>query len=74
MFGSGIIDAAIGLIFVFIFVSLVASSAIEGIEGVLKTRAMDLEKGLREILDDPEAKGKTKESLRSSTDRFAVRR
>ena len=60
MFGSVIIDVAIGLIFVFVFVSLIASSVAEGIEGILKTRAMDLEKGIREILNDPKGK-KTKE-------------
>jgi hypothetical protein len=53
MFGSGIIDAVIGTIFIFIFVSLVATSAIEGIEGILKTRAKDLEKGIRNVLNDP---------------------
>jgi hypothetical protein len=53
MFGSGIIDAVIGTIFIFVFVSLVATSAIEGIEGILKTRAKDLEKGIRNVLDDP---------------------
>jgi hypothetical protein len=61
MFDSGIIDAAIGLVFVFVFVSLVASSVAEGIEGILKTRAMDLEKGIREILSDPNGTGKTKD-------------
>jgi hypothetical protein len=60
MFGSAIIDVAIGLVFVFTFVSLVASSAAEGIEGILKTRAMDLEKGIREILSDGGGKGMTK--------------
>jgi hypothetical protein len=60
MFGSAIIDVAIGLVFVFVFVSLVASSVAEGIEGILKTRAMDLEKGIREILNDPTGEGMTK--------------
>lgn len=60
MFGSVIFDVAIGLVFVFVFVSLIASSVAEGIEGILKTRAMDLEKGIREILNDPKGE-KTKE-------------
>ena len=44
MFGLGVIDAVIGTMFIFTFVSLVASSAMEGIEGVLE----DSRQGSRE--------------------------
>jgi hypothetical protein len=50
MFGSTILDVAIGLVFVFLLCSLVASAVREGIEAWTKTRASQLEAGLREIL------------------------
>jgi hypothetical protein len=57
MFGSAALDVAIGAIFFFLFVSLMCSAIREGIESVLKMRALDLERGIREILNDP--KGET---------------
>ncbi len=52
MFNSNILDVAIGLIFVFLTLSLVCSAANEGIESFLKQRAKNLEKGIRELLGD----------------------
>ena len=52
MFGSEIVDVAIGLVLVFLFLSLVCSSAREAIETVLKDRARDLENGIGEMLND----------------------
>jgi hypothetical protein len=60
MFGSNVFDVAIGLCFVFLLLSLICSSANELIEMKLKNRAADLEKGISELLGDPE---KTKEFL-----------
>ena len=61
MFGSETLDAAIGLIFLFLLLSLVSSSIREAFETVLHDRARDLEKGIREILQDPEGGAIVKE-------------
>ncbi len=50
MFGSEILDVAIGLIMVFLVLSLICSSAREAVETVFKHRAKDLERGIREML------------------------
>jgi hypothetical protein len=52
MFGSEMLDIAIGMIFVYLLLSLICSSVNELIERQLKNRATDLERGLRELLDD----------------------
>ncbi len=53
MFGSTVIDIAIGLVFVYLLLSLVCSAVNEIIERSVKWRASDLEKGLKELLRDP---------------------
>ena len=57
MFGSEILDVAIGVMFVFLLVSLIASAVREGIEAWMKSRATHLEQGIRELLHDPRATG-----------------
>jgi len=52
MFGSTILEVAIGLSLLFLMMSLVASAVREGIEGVIKARAVNLERGIRALLDD----------------------
>lgn len=52
MFGSETLDAAIGLVFLFLLLSLVCSSMQEAIETVLKYRARDLHRGIVEMLRD----------------------
>jgi hypothetical protein len=52
MFGSEILEVAIGVIFVFILVSIICSAIREGIETWLKTRSAYLEYGIRELLHD----------------------
>lgn len=59
MFGSAILDTAIGIIFVFCLLSLVASALREMIEAFLQMRAAQLERGLRELLADPDGTGAT---------------
>jgi hypothetical protein len=54
MFGSNILDAAIGLLFVYVVLSLICSAAHELLEAVLRYRASDLEHGLRELLESGE--------------------
>jgi hypothetical protein len=53
MFGSDILDIVIGMIFVFLMLSLVCSGANEFIEALLKNRAKYLERGIGELLGDP---------------------
>jgi hypothetical protein len=57
MFGSEMLDIAIGMIFVYLLLSLICSSVNELIERQLKNRAKDLEAGLRELLDDKTGTG-----------------
>jgi len=52
MFNSGILDVAIGLIFVYSLLSLVCTAINEMIEARLKMRSIDLERGIREMLED----------------------
>jgi hypothetical protein len=56
MFGSQILEVAIGVIFVFTLVSIICSAIREGLEAWLKTRAAFLEHGIRELLHDKDAK------------------
>ena len=52
MFGSQVIDVAIGMIFVYLLLSLVCSAANELIETILKNRAKKLEEGIRSLLNN----------------------
>jgi hypothetical protein len=54
MFGSDVLDVGIGMALLFLMMSLIATAVREAIEGYMKTRSTDLEKGLREMLDDRE--------------------
>ncbi len=53
MFGSEPLDVGIGVSLFFLLVSLICSAVREAIETVMRSRARDLERGLREMLDDP---------------------
>jgi hypothetical protein len=57
MFGSAILDTAIGLIFVFLVISLVVSAANELLAALFKWRAENLVLGIRELLEDSSATG-----------------
>src|SRR5258708_1273562 len=52
MFGSTILDAAIGLVFIYLLASLVISAANEIIAGIFKSRAKNLWKGIQQLLQD----------------------
>ncbi|HSR93024.1 MAG TPA: hypothetical protein VLK88_17090 [Gemmatimonadales bacterium] len=54
MFGSTILDVAIGMIFVYLLISLICSALNEYIESKLKNRSKDLEKGIANLLGDPQ--------------------
>jgi hypothetical protein len=60
MLGSEVLDAAIGVIFVFLLVSMISSAIREGLEALLKTRATHLEEGIRILLHDTAGTGLAK--------------
>jgi hypothetical protein len=47
-----LLDIAIGLIFVYLLLSLISSSLNEGLETIVRNRANDLETGIRNLLGD----------------------
>src|SRR2546421_9686808 len=53
MFGSDMLDVAIGIAFVYLLVSLLCSAIVEAAEAILKRRSQDLERGIGELLRDP---------------------
>lgn len=60
MFGSEILDVAIGLILVYLLLSLICSAIREGLESLTKMRAVGLERGIRELLQDLQGNGLAK--------------
>lgn len=60
MFGSEILDVAIGMALLFLLLSLVCSAIREAIEAFMRTRSMHLERGIRELLADPKGRGLAK--------------
>lgn len=60
MFGSEILNVAIGLILVYLLLSLICSAIREGLEGIFKTRASALERGIRQLLHDSQGCGLAK--------------
>jgi hypothetical protein len=52
MFGSALLEVAIGLIFVYLILSLLSSAIAEGIESILKRRSSDLKQGITELLSE----------------------
>ena len=57
MWGSEILDVAIGMVLIFLLLSVISSAIREAIETVLKTRSVNLEAGIRELLNDPRGIG-----------------
>ncbi len=60
MFGSDILETAIGLSLIYLVLSSVCSAGRELIEAIIKTRAVGLERGIAELLQDPSGTGLTK--------------
>src|SRR3954470_17770089 len=54
MLGSDMLEMGIGVSLFFLLVSLLCSAVRERIETAMKTRARDLDRGLRSLLDDPQ--------------------
>lgn len=59
MFDSEILDVVIGMVFIFLLLSLICSAVNEIIEAKLKNRAGDLERGIKELLNDQSGTGLT---------------
>ena len=57
------VDVAIGLIFVFFILAIVCSGINEAVASLLRWRAQMLERGLWELLRDPDAGEKADEAL-----------
>src|SRR6201986_1812878 len=53
MFGSTILDVAIGLIFSFLAISLFTSATVEAINSLLQLRAVNLKSGIMALVNDP---------------------
>lgn len=61
MFDSAIFEVALGLLFIYLLLSLVCSALNEMLAGWLSMRAKNLEQGIRNILDDPEGSALARE-------------
>jgi len=55
MFGSAMLEVAIGLVFVFMLVSIMMTALQEAIEGFLRQRASDLESAIMQIMQGDQA-------------------
>ena len=60
MFGSTILDVAIGVIFSFLAVSLFTSATVEAINSLLQLRAVNLKSGIMALVNDPSFDGLAK--------------
>ncbi|HEV8042481.1 MAG TPA: hypothetical protein VGP62_26625 [Bryobacteraceae bacterium] len=58
MLQSGVLDVAIGLIFVYLLLALICTTINEWLAGILKTRPLMLEKGIANLLQGVTAEGK----------------
>ncbi|MEM9775049.1 MAG: hypothetical protein AAF902_10740 [Chloroflexota bacterium] len=54
MFGSATLEIAIGMIFIFLLLSLVCSTVNEWIASIFNLRGKTLQSGIRRLLEDPE--------------------
>src|SRR5436190_7506352 len=57
MFNSAVIDTAIGVVFVYLLLSLICSAVGEAIESIMRNRAADLERGIKELVTDEKTIG-----------------
>src|SRR2546426_11145958 len=73
MFNSQILDVAIGMIFVYLLLSLICSAANELVELFLKKRARQLERGLYELLTTDTGRKTTLERIFKPIGEFFAR-
>ena len=63
MFGSGVLEIAIGMLFIYLLLSTISSALNEWIGGLTASRSRSLQAGVRNLLNDPKGKGLAKEVL-----------
>jgi hypothetical protein len=61
MWGSTILDVAVGVVFGFLAISLFTSAAVEAINSFFKLRATNLKSGVQALLNDPNFTGLAKQ-------------
>jgi hypothetical protein len=61
MFGSEVLEVGVGVTLILLFISLICTAAREALEIGLRTRAADLERGIRELLKDRDGTGITRD-------------
>lgn len=61
MLGSTVLETVIGVVLIFLVMSLLCSAIREAWEAVFKQRALDLERGIRELLHDRHGDGLARE-------------
>jgi hypothetical protein len=61
MFGSQILDVVIGIVFIYLLLSLICSALNEFVSRIFSMRAKSLEEGIRNLLNDPEFTGYAKD-------------
>ncbi|HVF43107.1 MAG TPA: hypothetical protein VM936_08855 [Pyrinomonadaceae bacterium] len=71
LFGSTALEVAVGMIFVYLLLSLLCSAVVEYIEAKLNYRARDLERGLRLLLDQKVPKELSYKKLGTTTNTVA---
>ncbi|MBC7931315.1 MAG: hypothetical protein H7Z38_12205 [Rubrivivax sp.] len=71
LFGSTVLEVAIGMIFVYLLLSLLCSAVVEYAEAKLNYRSKDLERGLRLLLDQRVPKKLAYKQLGTITDTVA---
>ncbi|MBC7912137.1 MAG: hypothetical protein H7Y30_16640 [Pyrinomonadaceae bacterium] len=57
MFGSSILEVAIGVVFIYLFLSLICSAINEGIASTINKRGSNLFDGVKNLLNDPKFTG-----------------
>jgi hypothetical protein len=57
MLNSGILDFAVGIVFMFLAMSLAAGAATEAVSSFLRTRSQTLLEGIKNLVNDPDLKG-----------------
>ena len=67
MFNTSILDVAIGMVFIYLLLSLLCTATNELIELLLKKRAVDLERGIRELLVQPKSESDADETREKDT-------
>lgn len=73
-FGTELLNVAIGMAFVYLVMSLIASAMLEVVESWLRTRAKYLWQGLGEILGDGHARGRVAQFMSRGDDKKSRRK